>query len=205
MENQSKRTARNEEIKKMVLAATLIAIIALMTFVPGFGYITIAGIDITIVHIPVIVGGVLLGRKYGLVLGLVFGLGSLAQSFVKVAYNAPFTNPIVSVLPRMFVGFIASDVYNLFTKLIKNDKVSVPFAMGGMTLIHSATVLPLLYVVWNNGWFFMKDEFVFQPTGTIAAYVWGLFISNALLEIALAIMIGTPIVIALNIIKKRQK
>ncbi len=205
MENSSKRTTRNEEIRKMVLAAILIAIIILMTFVPELGYITVFAVPITIIHIPVIIGGILLGRKYGLILGLVFGLGSMTRSFMEYSLYAPFTNPIVSVLPRMFVGLIASDVYNFFTKLIKNSKVSVPFAMGAVTFIHSLIVVPLLYLVWKNGFFFFAKDFAFQPEGTIFVYVWSLFVSNSFLEIALAILIGTPVVIVMNIIKKNQK
>jgi len=205
MENLNKRSTRNEEIRKMVLAAILIAIIILMTFVPQLGYITIFAVPITIIHIPVIIGGILLGRKYGLILGLVFGLGSMTRSFMEYSLYAPFTNPIVSVLPRMFIGLIASDIYNFFTKIIKNDKVSVPFAMGAVTFIHSIIVIPLLYLVWKSGFFFFAKDFAFQPEGTIFVYVWGLFVSNSFLEIALAILIGTPVVIVMNVIRKNQK
>ncbi|MGD9605484.1 MAG: ECF transporter S component [Bacilli bacterium] len=205
MNTITKRTERNEQIRKMVLAAILVAIIILMTFVPQLGYITIGLVPITIIHIPVIVGGILLGRKYGLILGLVFGLGSMTRSFMEYSLYAPFTNPLLSVLPRAFVGLIASDIYTFFTKTIHREKLSVPLALGTVTFIHSIVVLPLLYWFWKSEFFFFASEFAFQPEGNLFVYIWGIFVANSVFEIALAILIGTPIIIILEIIKKNQK
>ncbi|MDD4000276.1 MAG: ECF transporter S component, partial [Bacilli bacterium] len=94
------RSTRNEQIRSLIFASILIALILIMTFIPQLGYITINAIPITIIHIPVIVGGIFLGRKYGLVLGIVFGIGSLIRSFMEYSLHAPFTNPLLSVLPR---------------------------------------------------------------------------------------------------------
>lgn len=205
MNSMTKRTARNEQIRKMVLAAILMAIIVLMTFVPQLGYITIGLVPITIIHIPVIVGGILLGRKYGLLLGLVFGLGSMTRSFMEYPLYAPFTNPLLSVVPRAFVGFIASDIYSLFSKAIKQEKLAVPIALGMVTFIHSLIVVPLLFWFWKVGFFFFASEFTFQPEGQLFDFIWGIFAANSIFEIALAILIGTPIVIILDIINKNQK
>ncbi|HNZ50850.1 MAG TPA: ECF transporter S component [Bacilli bacterium] len=205
MNNLTKRTTRHEEIRKMVLAAILIAIIVLMTFIPEIGYITIGLVPITIIHIPVIVGGILLGRKYGLILGFVFGLGSMTKSFMEYTVNAPFTNPLLSVVPRSFVGLIASDIYALFTKVIHREKLAVPLALGTVTFIHSLIVLPLLYWVWKSGFFFFTEEFIFALDKKLFPFIWGTFVANSLFEIALAILIGTPLVIVLEILKKNQK
>ena len=55
-------------IKRNVQIALLIAIEILLTFTPlGFIYIPFLGINATLVHIPVIVGGALLGSQLGTV------------------------------------------------------------------------------------------------------------------------------------------
>lgn len=73
-------------------------------FIPWFG-----GISLTIMHIPVIIGAVLEGPIVGLVIGLIFGVFSMIQA--AVAPNFPtdvwFTNPLLSILPRLFIGPVA--------------------------------------------------------------------------------------------------
>ena len=60
----------------------------------------------TIMHIPAIVGGALEGPVVGLLVGLIFGV----FSFVN-ADNPVFLNPIVAILPRLFIGVVAWAVF----------------------------------------------------------------------------------------------
>lgn len=200
-----KRSTLNERIRDSVFCAILIALILLMTFVPQLGYITINAVPITIIHIPVIVGGIILGRKYGLILGIVFGLGSMTRSFMEYSLYAPFTNPLLSVLPRAFIGFIAYDLQSHFTNLFKQDKLAVPVTFGLVTLIHSLIVLPLLYWFGTTGFFFFNDEFVFGNNTGLFNFIWAIFVANSLFEILLAVLIGSPIVYVLKILKEQQK
>ena len=133
----SKQSARNEQIRKMVFGSILMAIILIMTFIPQFGYITINAVPITIIHIPVIIGAIILGREYGFLLGLVFGLGSMTRSIIEYTMYAPFTNPLLSVLPRALFGYFSYDIYQFFVRLIKKEKVAIPFALASSTLVHS--------------------------------------------------------------------
>mgnify|MGYP000258419755 CR=1 FL=1 len=63
--------------RDLVLAAVIAAIIVIMAFVPFLGYIPLGFMNATTVHIPVIIGAIILGPKYGAFLGLTFGLTSL--------------------------------------------------------------------------------------------------------------------------------
>jgi uncharacterized membrane protein len=92
--------------RKIVIAGVLSAISILLGatrwgFIPWFG-----GVSLTIMHVPVIIGAVLEGPVVGVLIGLIFGLFSMIQA--AVAPNGPtdvwFTNPILSVLPRLFIG-----------------------------------------------------------------------------------------------------
>ena len=73
-------------------------------FLPWFG-----GVSITIMQVPVIIGAVLEGPWVGLAIGLIFGVFSMIQA--AVAPNGPvdtiFTNPLISILPRLFIGPVA--------------------------------------------------------------------------------------------------
>jgi uncharacterized membrane protein len=95
--------------RTIVIAGVLSAISILLGitrwgFIPWFG-----GISLTIMHVPVIIGAVLEGPVVGALIGLIFGVFSLIQA--AVAPNGPadvwFTNPLLSVLPRLFIGPVA--------------------------------------------------------------------------------------------------
>ena len=56
--------------RDLVLAAVIAAIIVIMAFVPFLGYIPLGFMNATTVHIPVIIGAIILGPKYGAFMGL---------------------------------------------------------------------------------------------------------------------------------------
>ena len=100
--------------RKIVVTGVLgaIAIILGLTrigFIPWF-----SGASLTIMHVPVIIGAVLEGPIVGVTIGLIFGIFSMIQA--AVAPNGPtdiwFTNPLLSVMPRLFIGPLAWVVWN---------------------------------------------------------------------------------------------
>lgn len=98
-----------DRTRKVVITGVLGAISALLGwthwgFIPWFG-----GISLTIMHVPVIIGAVLEGPWVGMAIGLIFGLFSMLQA--AIAPSGPgdtvFTNPLIAVLPRLFIGPVA--------------------------------------------------------------------------------------------------
>ena len=71
---------RSKKTTNMVLAGVMTALIIAMSSVPFLGYIPLGVINATIIHIPVIIGAILLGPKYGAFLGLVFGMTSMVKN-----------------------------------------------------------------------------------------------------------------------------
>ena len=59
---------------QMVLSAMFIAMIILQSFVPFLGNLPLVILDITIIHITVIVGGIVLGPQAGFLLGFTWGM-----------------------------------------------------------------------------------------------------------------------------------
>jgi uncharacterized membrane protein len=95
--------------RKIVITGVLGAISALLGwthwgFIPWF-----SGASLTIMHVPVIIGAILEGPVVGAIIGLIFGLFSMLQA--ALAPTGPtdvwFTNPLLAVLPRLFIGPIA--------------------------------------------------------------------------------------------------
>ena len=56
---------KTAKTKELVLMAMFTAIIIAMAFVPYFGYIPLGFMNATIIHIPVIIGAIVLGPKKG--------------------------------------------------------------------------------------------------------------------------------------------
>ncbi len=93
-----------DRTRKIVVAGVMAAI-SILLGVTRWGFIPwFAGISLTIMHVPVIIGAILEGPVVGLVIGLIFGIFSMVQA--AVAPNGPgdvvFTNPLISVLPTAF-------------------------------------------------------------------------------------------------------
>ncbi len=95
-----------DRTRKIVVTGVLGAIAVLLGlthlgFIPWF-----SGASLTIMHVPVIIGAVLEGPVVGLGIGLIFGLFSLIQAAVAPTGPADvwFTNPLLSVLPRLIIG-----------------------------------------------------------------------------------------------------
>lgn len=99
--------------RKIVVAGVLGAIAVLLGWT-HWGLIPwVGGASLTVLHVPVIIGAVLEGPIVGAAIGLIFGLFSMLQA--AIAPSGPvdvwFTNPLLAVLPRLFIGPVAWAAY----------------------------------------------------------------------------------------------
>ena len=169
----------------------------------NIGYIPIGAIAyITILTIPVMVGAIFCEKwYYGLILGTVFGLSSMIYSFIIPGVggvNAPFTNPLLSVLPRSLFGLIIFPVYKLFYKNIKVDYICIVMTVLVCQLFHSILVLATLYIVGSNGFFFYANDFPYLIDNNILMFVIAGFGLNGLIETIVACVVTTPIYLVLK-------
>jgi uncharacterized membrane protein len=178
-----------DRTRKLVITGVMGAIAVLLGvthwgFIPWFG-----GISLTIMHVPVIIGAVLEGPIVGLGIGLIFGVFSLIQA--AVAPNSPadvwFTNPLLSVLPRLFIGPAA---YLAWKALEKIPVVGLVVAGVTGSLVNTVLVLGVIGLMGLLPW----------------VVIGGIVISNGLLEAALSAVITVAVVAAWRRIRvgKRQ-
>ena len=172
----------------MTISAILIAVIALMSFIPYVGYITIPGTPISIctIHIVVILAALLFGWKQGLVAGLAFGLLSLimAATMPKAPSDVLFVNPLVSVFPRALFGLVAGLLFDAAKKIKNIGGRSIVYVVICVfaTFLHTCLVLFML-------WVFNREAFG-DPFLLIMSV---LFTVNGLIEITSAAIL-VPIV-----------
>jgi len=114
-------------VRRIITAGLLLAITLLLAFT-RIGFIpapTPAG-NATIAHIPAIIGGILEGPLVGLIVGLGFGLASFLQAAIPA-----FKDPLVAILPRLFIGVTAGWSYWL---LQKANKRTLRIVLGAVLL-----------------------------------------------------------------------
>jgi len=120
--------------KKVTIAGMLGAFSVVLSMTPiGFIPIPMLGVNATTMHIPVIIGAILGGPFVGTIVGLIFGV----SSFLRVG-SPFFADPLVSILPRLFIGVMSYYTYKAF-------KHSIPAAIVG-TLTNTLGVLSMVYL-----------------------------------------------------------
>ena len=126
-------TKKKFSTKFLVEMALLVAIILIMAFTP-LGYIKTAGIEITLIVVPVAVGAVTLGPAAGAILGGVFGLASFLRCFGLNAFGAmllsinPFLAFLLYVPTRILTGWLTGLIYQGIrkTKIPSNVSITIP-------------------------------------------------------------------------------
>ncbi len=147
------------QTRRMVQLAILIALEAVLTFT-ALGFIMIPPISITLLHIPVIIGAILMGPSAGGILGLAFGLFSMlkastaAASPADIAFSpflsgSPLSSVVMCILPRVLLGVIAGGLYLLLSRKVKGDAVSMGVSAVAATFLHSMMVLGLLSLLFQ--------------------------------------------------------
>jgi uncharacterized membrane protein len=138
MENRGTRTM----VRKIVIAGVLGGIIALLGYLgpagPGLIPVPTPAQHATTLHVPVIIGAILEGPIVGLVLGLLFGVFSWFQAGVQGVVM--FQDPLVAILPRLFIGLTAWAAYAGFKKTGK---------YAAMTLAGCLVVICGAFVYWT--------------------------------------------------------
>lgn len=147
---------RSTKTIKMAQMAILIAIVLIMAFTP-LGYLKTAGLEISLITIPVAIGAMVIGPGAGAVLGAVFGLTSFYQCFGISTFGAmllgidPIYTFLVCVPTRILMGYLAGILFKLFIKLDTKNTICY-FAGGLMTAVLNTVFFMTVLVVcfWNT-------------------------------------------------------
>ena len=199
---------RTNKTFNMVLTGLFMAIIIIMTTVPNLGYINLVVIKVTMVHVPVIIGSVLLGPKYGAVLGGTFGLTSLIvntfnPSLLSFAFS-PFYqvgniggngwSVVIALLPRTLVGIVPYFVYRFLNRLLENlkGKKAISLTAAGISgaLTNTVLVMSLIYICFKDEFAVAKDISVDAVFGAILGIVAGNGIPEAVVGGVLTLLVG---------------
>lgn len=127
--------------RRLVITAVLIAVSIVLSIplnlgpLRALGFISFGAISITILVVPTIIGAVLEGWLVGLIVGGAFGLFSmfLATQQPAGSPDALFADPVISVLPRLFIGPVAWLVYRSLRSASENVRLIGASVAGTLT------------------------------------------------------------------------
>ena len=135
-------------VRKIVISGVLGAI-AIFLGVTRLGFIpvpTAAG-NATIMHVPAIVGGIMEGWAVGGIIGAIFGIFSFLQATTPL-----FKDPLVAILPRLFIGVTAYFTYAALKK-VANEYIALIVAAVVGSFTNTILVLGMAslrgYLSWS--------------------------------------------------------
>ena len=175
---------KTKNTKTLTLLGVLIAIQVVLTMA-NIGLIPLPFIKATILHIPVIIGAVLLGPVEGMILGLSFGIMSIIMNTVQPGLTSFVFSPfvtvgettgnwmslLVAIVPRVLIGVTAYYSYKLVCRFDKSRiaAYSVAGIIGALT--NTILVMGSIYVLFGEQYAAAKDMPYDMLFGAILAIV----------------------------------
>lgn len=198
----------------MVQLALFSALIMLLATVPYIGYIKVPflAIQATTIHIPVIVGSILLGPKAGAFLGAVFGLTSLINNTTQPGITSFCFSPfiqmgeglggsplalIICFVPRILCGVIPHYVFHGVQKLTKDPgrtrKRSLLLAGVAGSMTNTLLVMSMIYLFFGQAYAAARNIAYEAILGVIGSVI----LINGTIEAIVAALIASAVALAM--------
>lgn len=204
------------DTRSMAMLAMLCGILVVMG-VTGIGFIPLPVIKATTMHIPVILGAVLLGPSAGAVLGCVFGLCSIwanttTPGLLAFAFS-PFmtTEGVIGAVKSLWIalgcrilfGLIAGWLWKLMKKLNLQDYIALPVTAAVATVCHTLLVMGSIYLLLAQQYANAKNVGITAVFGLIMGTVTASGIPEAIAAAVLVTVLGKALIKLVARMKKR--
>lgn len=183
----------------------------------GIGFIPLPVIKATTMHIPVILGAILLGPGAGAALGAVFGLCSIWANTTTPGLLSFAFSPFMTTegLPgvakslwialgcRILFGLVAGFLWKLIKKIAKQDYIALPVTAVVATLCHTIFVMGSIYLLLAQQYAAAKNVGISAVFGLIMGTVTASGIPEAIVAAILVTVIGKSLLHLMARMKKR--
>lgn len=199
---------KKHDTRWMVSVALMAAIVIVLANTP-LGMIQLPIIKATTVHIPVILGTILLGPGAGAILGAVFGICSLvsntmAPTLLSFAFS-PFLSTTgipgalkaiwISVGCRILIGVVAGWLWVLFTKIKLNQFIALPIVGFVGSMVNTVTVMGSIYFLFAQQYAEAKEVALTAVFGLVMGTVTASGIPEAIAAAILVLALGKVLVV----------
>ena len=198
---------KKHDTRWMVSVALMAAIVIVLANTP-LGMIQLPIIKATTVHIPVIIGAVLLGPSAVAILGFVFGMCSMisntmAPTLLSFAFS-PFMSTTgipgalkaiwISVGCRILIGVAAGWLWILLSKLKVNQVIALPIVGFVGSMVNTITVMGSIYLLFAQQYAEAKDVAVTAVWGLVMGTVTASGIPEAIAAAVLVLALGKVLI-----------
>ncbi|MDY5985369.1 ECF transporter S component [Sporofaciens sp. SGI.106] len=192
-----------KDTRWMVSVALMAAIIIVLANTP-LGMIQLPIIKATTVHIPVIIGAVLLGPAAGAILGCVFGICSLvsntmAPTLLSFAFS-PFMSTTgltgvvkalwISIGCRIMIGVVAGWLWILLKKFNVNQTIALVVTGFAGSMTNTIFVMGSIYILFAQQYAQAKEVAITAVWGLIMGTVTASGIPEAVAAAVLVLALG---------------
>lgn len=199
---------KKHDTRWMVSVALMAAIVIVLANTP-LGMIQLPIIKATTVHIPVILGAILLGPGAGAILGAVFGICSLvsntmAPTLLSFAFS-PFLSTTgipgalkaiwISVGCRILIGVVAGWLWVLFTKIKLNQFIALPIVGFVGSMVNTVTVMGSIYFLFAQQYAEAKEVALTAVFGLVMGTVTASGIPEEIAAAILVLALGKVLVV----------
>ena len=199
---------KKHDTRWMVSVALMAAIVIVLANTP-LGMIQLPIIKATTVHIPVILGAILLGPGAGAILGAIFGICSLvsntmAPTLLSFAFS-PFLSTTgipgalkaiwISVGCRILIGVAAGWLWVLFTKIKLNHFIALPIVGFVGSMVNTVTVMGSIYFLFAQQYAEAKEVALTAVFGLVMGTVTASGIPEAIAAAILVLALGKVLVV----------
>lgn len=204
------------DTRYMATLAMLCGVLLVMGMT-GIGFIPLPVIKATTMHIPVILGAILLGPKAGAVLGGLFGLCSIwanttTPNLLSFAFS-PFmtTEGLPGVAKSLWIalgcrilfGVIAGWLWKLVKIFAKQDYIALPVTAAVSTICHTLLVMGSIYLLLAQQYAAAKNVAISAVFGLVMGTVTASGIPEAIIAAILVTIIGKALLHLMAGMKKR--
>ena len=193
---------------RWMVSVALMAAIAIVLANTPLGMIQLPIIKATTVHIPVIIGAILLGPGAGAILGAVFGICSLisntmAPTLLSFAFS-PFMSTSglpgalkaiwISIGCRILIGVAAGWLWKLLMRLKVNQSVGLLITGFAGSMVNTVTVMGSIYLLFAQQYAQARDVGVTAAWGLIMGTVTASGIPEAIAAAVLVLALGKVLI-----------
>lgn len=194
---------KKKDTRWLASVALMMAIVILLAITP-FGMIQLPVIKATTVHIPVILGAILLGPLAGSILGATFGICSmisntLAPTLLSFAFS-PFMSMTglvgvvkalwISVGCRIMIGLVTGWLWIFFKKVNLNGLIALPVTGFTGSMVNTVFVMGSIYLLFASQYADVKNVGIDAVWGLIMVTVTASGIPEAIVAAILVALIG---------------
>ncbi|CDX64426.1 Substrate-specific component PanP of predicted pantothenate ECF transporter [Leuconostoc citreum] len=176
----------NKKTTYYIVTTLFVAIVLIQMLIPWLGIMPlgafIIGASATIIQFTVALSGIILGPKYGAVVGFFWGGLSFINALTHPGTigSLMFQNPATAFIPRILVGLVIGWLFNYFLR--QRPIATRTIGLGILGVLAAIVNTVGVVILTTIGFTVMHTNFTGIPNHNILSWLIGIVSFNAIFE-----------------------